>query len=89
LCGRDLPGQSVTGGFPLSGLRRAGPGDGRRLAAVGKARAITPATFLGHPVGCAMALGGSYPKIRRLKLVERSAALGKDLIRLLESKFQI
>jgi len=42
--------------------------------------AIHTSTFLGHPVGCAMALA-QLAEIRRLKLCERSAALGRRLLR--------
>ena len=41
--------------------------------------AIHTSTFLGPPVGCAMALA-QIKEIRRLKLVERSAELGKFLL---------
>jgi 4-aminobutyrate aminotransferase-like enzyme len=41
--------------------------------------AIHTSTFLGHPVGCAMALA-QITEIRRLKLVERSATLGRRLL---------
>jgi 4-aminobutyrate aminotransferase-like enzyme len=40
--------------------------------------AIHTSTFLGHPVGCAMALA-QIAEIEKLKLPERSAELGKFL----------
>ena len=46
--------------------------------------AIHTSTFLGHPVGCAMALA-QISEIRRLKLVERSAKLGNCLLQQLQS----
>src|SRR5678809_249155 len=66
-------GKGLTGGFPLS-------------ACVGRAElmdawpptsgeAIHTSTFLGHPVGCAMALA-NIEEIRRRHLVEYSAELG-------------
>jgi 4-aminobutyrate aminotransferase-like enzyme len=67
-------GKALTGGFPLS-------------ACVGRAKvmdawppssgeAIHTSTFLGHPVGCAMALA-QIKEIRRRGLVERSESMGK------------
>jgi 4-aminobutyrate aminotransferase / (S)-3-amino-2-methylpropionate transaminase / 5-aminovalerate transaminase len=41
--------------------------------------AIHTSTFLGHPVGCAMALA-QIDEIRRLHLPERSACLGEELL---------
>ena len=41
--------------------------------------AIHTSTFLGHPVGCAMALA-QIAEIRRLKLVARSETLGDFLL---------
>ena len=85
-------GKALTGGFPLSAcVGRAGVMDAAWPPSSGEA--IHTSTFLGHPVGCAMALA-QIAEIRRLNLVGRSARLGDDLIRLLESrisnsKFQI
>jgi 4-aminobutyrate aminotransferase-like enzyme len=71
-------GKALTGGFPLS-------------ACVGKSRvmdaawppstgeAIHTSTFLGHPVGCAMALA-QLEEIRARRLVQRSARLGRFLL---------
>jgi 4-aminobutyrate aminotransferase-like enzyme len=44
--------------------------------------AIHTSTFLGHPVGCAMALA-QIAEVRRLKLCERSAKLGRALLQML------
>ena len=74
-------GKALTGGFPLS-------------ACVGKAEvmdswpettgeALHTSTFLGHPVGCAMALA-NLREIHRRKLCARSAKLGAGLLRSLE-----
>jgi 4-aminobutyrate aminotransferase-like enzyme len=69
-------GKALTGGFPLS-------------ACVGRARvmdawppamgeAIHTSTYLGHPVGCAMALT-QISELRRLALPQRAARLEKVL----------
>ena len=75
-------GKALTGGFPLS-------------ACVGSAQvmdngwppsngeAIHTSTFLGHPVGCAMALA-QIQELHQSKLTERSASLGKELLNLLQ-----
>jgi 4-aminobutyrate aminotransferase-like enzyme len=47
--------------------------------------AIHTSTFLGHPVGCAMALA-QIAEIEELKLPERAAELGGFLLAELESK---
>jgi 4-aminobutyrate aminotransferase-like enzyme len=71
-------GKALTGGFPLSAcVGRADLMDAAWPFSNGEA--IHTSTFLGHPVGCAMALA-QIAEIRRLKLVERSAALGKFLL---------
>jgi 4-aminobutyrate aminotransferase-like enzyme len=76
-------GKALTGGFPLSAcVSRADLMDAAWPASTGEA--IHTSTFLGHPVGCAMALA-HISEIRRLKLCERSAALGKSLLRELDS----
>ncbi len=70
-------GKALTGGFPLSAcVGRADVMDAAWPASTGEA--IHTSTFLGHPVGCAMALA-NIEEIRRLKLVERSALLGEWL----------
>jgi 4-aminobutyrate aminotransferase-like enzyme len=71
-------GKALTGGFPLSAcVGRADLMDAAWPAATGEA--IHTSTFLGHPVGCAMALA-QIAEIRRLKLRERSARLGSILL---------
>jgi len=71
-------GKALTGGFPLSAcVGRAGLMDAAWPTSTGEA--IHTSTFLGHPVGCAMALA-QISEIRRHKLCERSAALGKFLL---------
>jgi 4-aminobutyrate aminotransferase-like enzyme len=76
-------GKALTGGFPLSAcvgeatlMDRAWPPS--------QGEAIHTSTFLGHPVGCAMALA-SIETIRRLSLVRRSARMGAYLLRELRS----
>ena len=74
-------GKALTGGFPLSAcIGRADVMDAAWPASQGEA--IHTSTFLGHPVGCAMALA-QISEIRRLKLCECSAKLGKSLLALL------
>lgn len=71
-------GKALTGGFPLSAcVGRADVMDAAWPVSTGEA--IHTSTFLGHPVGCAMALA-QIAEIRRLKLCERSANLGKFLL---------
>jgi 4-aminobutyrate aminotransferase-like enzyme len=71
-------GKALTGGFPLSAcVGRADVMDTAWPPSSGEA--IHTSTYLGHPVGCAMALA-QIEEIRRLKLVERSAHLGKFLL---------
>lgn len=71
-------GKALTGGFPLSAcVGRADLMDAAWPAATGEA--IHTSTFLGHPVGCAMALA-QIREIRRRRLVERSARLGEVLL---------
>jgi 4-aminobutyrate aminotransferase-like enzyme len=72
-------GKALTGGFPLSAcVGRAEIMDSAWPASTGEA--IHTSTFLGHPVGCAMALA-QIAEIRRLKLCERSAKLGAELLK--------
>lgn len=71
-------GKALTGGFPLSAcVGRADLMDAAWPASQGEA--IHTSTFLGHPVGCAMALA-QIQEIRRQKLGERSARLGGMLL---------
>ena len=74
-------GKALTGGFPLSAcVGRADVMDAAWPASRGEA--IHTSTFLGHPVGCAMALA-QIAEIHRLKLCERSAELGRTLLEML------
>lgn len=71
-------GKALTGGFPLSAcVGRADLMDAAWPASTGEA--IHTSTYLGHPVGCAMALA-QITELRRLKLPERSRVLGQFLI---------
>ncbi len=85
-------GKALTGGFPLSAcVGRADVMDAAWPPSSGEA--IHTSTFLGHPVGCAMALA-QIEEIKNQKLVEQSAVRGKFLLRELQkqissSKFQI
>jgi 4-aminobutyrate aminotransferase-like enzyme len=77
-------GKALTGGFPLSAC--AGRADLMDAAwPASRGEAIHTSTFLGHPVGCAMALA-QIAEIERLKLPERSAQLGEFLLAELQSK---
>lgn len=74
-------GKALTGGFPLSAcVGRADLMD--RAWPASKGEAIHTSTFLGHPVGCAMALQ-QIKEIERPALVRRSAELGKVLMEML------
>ncbi len=84
-------GKALTGGFPLSAcVGRAEVMDAAWPVSTGEA--IHTSTFLGHPVGCAMALA-NLAEVRRLKLVERSARMGKwlagELSKVQSSKFKV
>ena len=71
-------GKALTGGFPLSVcVGRADLMDAAWPASRGEA--IHTSTFLGHPVGCAMALA-QIKEIERLNLCKRSAELGEFLL---------
>lgn len=75
-------GKALTGGFPLSAcVGRAELMDAAWPASTGEA--IHTSTYLGHPVGCAMALA-QIQEIARLDLVERSRQLGEWLRERLE-----
>lgn len=74
-------GKALTGGFPLSAcVGRADVMDSAWPASQGEA--IHTSTYLGHPVGCAMALA-QIAEVKRLKLCERSAKLGSRLLKML------
>ena len=71
-------GKALTGGFPLSVcVGRANLMDAAWPPASGEA--IHTSTFLGHPVGCAMALA-QIKELEARRLVQRSAGLGEFLI---------
>jgi len=74
-------GKALTGGFPLS----ACVGRAELMAGAGPAstgEALHTSTFLGHPVGCAMALA-QIAEIERLDLVQQSAVRGRELLAML------
>ncbi|MGH7994601.1 MAG: aspartate aminotransferase family protein, partial [Limisphaerales bacterium] len=76
-------GKALTGGFPLSAcVGRADLMDAAWPKSHGEA--IHTSTFLGNPVGCAMALA-QIEEIRRLNLCQRSAELGEFLLDALDS----
>lgn len=71
-------GKALTGGFPLSAC--VGHADLMDAAwPPSSGEAIHTSTFLGHPVGCAMALA-QIDEIERRNLPQRSAALGEFLL---------
>ncbi|MGB7768286.1 MAG: aspartate aminotransferase family protein [Verrucomicrobiia bacterium] len=77
-------GKALTGGFPLSAcVGRADLMDAAWPESRGEA--IHTSTFLGHPVGCAMALA-QIGEIERLNLCQQSAELGEFLLSLLQSQ---
>jgi len=77
-------GKALTGGFPLSAcVGRADVMDAAWPASTGEA--IHTSTFLGHPVGCAMALA-QIAEIERLNLADRSAESGEYLLKRLEAQ---
>ena len=72
-------GKALTGGFPLSAcVGSAGVMDSAWPPSTGEA--VHTSTFLGHPVGCAMALA-QISEIERRKLPERAAQSGKVLLK--------
>ncbi|MGD0350702.1 MAG: aspartate aminotransferase family protein [Verrucomicrobiota bacterium] len=76
-------GKALTGGFPLSAcVGRADLMDAAWPASRGEA--IHTSTFLGNPVGCAMALA-QIREIEQLNLCKRSADLGEFLLDALAS----
>jgi 4-aminobutyrate aminotransferase-like enzyme len=78
-------GKALTGGFPLSAC--VGRADLMDLAwPRSSGEAIHTSTFLGNPVGCAMAMA-QMKEIEARDLVQRSAHLGKFLLTCLESRF--
>lgn len=70
-------GKALTGGFPLSAcVGKAAVMDAAWPPSTGEA--IHTSTYLGHPVGCAMALA-QIGEIRRRRLPERARRLGLRL----------
>jgi len=79
-------GKALAGGFPLSAcVGRSDIIDRAWPPSTGEA--IHTSTFLGHPVGCAMALA-QIREVRRQRLPERSAAEGKWLKEELRLEFR-
>jgi 4-aminobutyrate aminotransferase-like enzyme len=71
-------GKALTGGFPLSAC--VGRTDLMDFAwPESRGEAIHTSTFLGNPIGCAMALA-QIKEIERLNLCRKSAELGKFLL---------
>jgi 4-aminobutyrate aminotransferase-like enzyme len=78
-------GKALTGGFPLSAcVGRSDLMDAAWPPSDGEA--IHTSTFLGHPVGCAMALA-NLEEIRNRKLVEHCEEVGRSLLRQLRVAF--
>lgn len=77
-------GKALTGGFPLSAcVGRAALMDAAWPPSHGEA--IHTSTFLGHPVGCAMALA-QVAEIKSRKLVAASGKLGNFLLECLRAE---
>ena len=77
-------GKALTGGFPLSAcVGRANLMDATWPRSTGEA--IHTSTFLGHPVGCAMALA-QIKEIQSRHLPERSAELGEFFLQELRAQ---
>jgi 4-aminobutyrate aminotransferase-like enzyme len=77
-------GKALTGGFPLSAC--VGHSDIMDAAwPPSKGEALHTSTFLGNPVGCAMALA-QIAEIGKLELPRRAAELGEFLLAALHSK---
>ena len=75
-------GKALTGGFPLSAC--VGRSDVMDLAwPRSRGEALHTSTFLGHPVGCAMALA-QIELLTRERLCERAESMGAYLLRQLE-----
>jgi len=74
-------GKALAGGFPISACVGKAPLMERAWPA-SQGEAIHTSTFLGHPVGCAMALA-QISEIRKRRLIERSESLGNYLSGLL------
>ena len=80
-------GKALTGGFPLSAC--VGRADVMDAAwPVSSGEAIHTSTYLGHPVGCAMALA-QIEELKSKRLIERAAELGAGLSDELRSTFAL
>lgn len=80
-------GKALTGGFPLSAcVGRADLMDAAWPPSSGEA--IHTSTFLGHPVGCAMALA-QIAELKTKRLVERTERLGEWLAAESMTKFKV
>lgn len=78
-------GKALTGGFPLSAC--VGRADVMDAAwPVSSGEAIHTSTYLGHPVGCAMALA-QIEELKSKRLIERAAGSGTGLADLLRTTF--
>ena len=78
-------GKALTGGFPLSAcVGREDLMDAAWPKSEGEA--IHTSTYLGHPVGCAMALA-QLDRIEERRLVQRSARAGLELQAALQAVF--
>jgi 4-aminobutyrate aminotransferase-like enzyme len=75
-------GKALTGGFPLSAC--VGKSEVMDAWPPSKGEALHTSTFLGHPVGCAMALA-NIEAIGSGKLLEKSRRLGDSLLERLQS----
>ena len=80
-------GKALTGGFPLSAC--VGRADVMDAAwPVSSGEAIHTSTYLGHPVGCAMALA-QIEELKSEQLIERTAELGTKFADELHSTFNV
>ncbi len=80
-------GKALTGGFPLSAC--VGRADVMDAAwPVSSGEAIHTSTYLGHPVGCAMALA-QIEELKSERLIERTAELGTWFADELHSTFNL
>ncbi|MDX1950546.1 MAG: aspartate aminotransferase family protein [Verrucomicrobiota bacterium] len=75
-------GKAMTGGFPLSAC--VGRAEIMDAWPISSGEAIHTSTFLGHPVGCAMALAQIH-ELEHRNYVKNSRDLGKYVLELLNS----
>ena len=76
-------GKALTGGFPMSAcVGRAEMMDAAWPKSEGEA--IHTSTFLGHPVGCAMAMA-NIDQLKKLKLPQATARMEKYLLKILKA----